>query len=316
MPHPLAFVAGVAAARLGRRSRLAIAVLRVPRLLGWPPVRSLLYRRFSWPIAKRLRTHADVSVHGGSRVEVYTDDALGRVLAISGVWEPNVTAAFRRLLGPGDVCLDVGAHIGYFTLLASRLVGPDGHVYAFEPSPRNYRALCANLARNGVENVTALQLAAGSSGGTAVLHEGPGTNTGRATLNPITAELGRQRDQVVVEVTPVLARVATDELARVRVVKIDVEGSEIDVLRSLAALLELGRTLAVFFEFTPRWADAADAPFIESLRDEHGLELYVVPGGYTLQGLFPSRVQEPVRIDAVPQHQCDLLLLRRSSAER
>src|SRR5438132_14311598 len=173
------FVLAAAAQRLGRRPRLATAVLRLPGMLP-RHVRAQLYRSFSWPLAKRLLAEPVVSVAGGSRMRVRTVDSIGRVLAISGVWEPNVTAAFRDRLATKDVCVDVGAHLGYFTLLASKLVGPDGHVYAFEPSPSNYDALCANIALNGVTNVSAFQLAVGETAREARLYEGPGTNTGRA----------------------------------------------------------------------------------------------------------------------------------------
>src|SRR5438105_13181952 len=136
---------GAAAVRLGRRPGLAATVLRLPRVLPGRQ-RAALYRSFSWPLAKRLKSEPVVSVVGGSRMRVRTEDSIGRVLAISGIWEPNVTAAFRQYVSRGDVCVDIGAHIGYFTLLASKPVGPAGHVYPFEPSPSNYAAFPVNLA--------------------------------------------------------------------------------------------------------------------------------------------------------------------------
>jgi FkbM family methyltransferase len=156
-------------------------------------------------------------------MRVSTADQVGRVLAISGVWEPNATAAFRSLLRPGDVCLDIGAHIGYFTLLASRLVGADGHVYAFEPTPATYEALCANLRRNDVQNVTALPVAVGDMQGQAVLHEGPGTNTGRSTLRDVQPNAAPfNTPGVTVDVRRPVSCVEDEDLRRIRVVKIDV----------------------------------------------------------------------------------------------
>jgi FkbM family methyltransferase len=108
-------------------------------------------------------------------MRVRTDDMIGRVLAISGVWEPNVTAVFSGALAPGVVCLDIGAHIGYHTLLASKLVGSRGHVYAFEPSPESYRRLRANVDLNGLRNVTTAQLAVGEEERRAVLYMGAHT---------------------------------------------------------------------------------------------------------------------------------------------
>ena len=242
---------------------------------------------------------------------VCTDDAVGRVLAISGVWEPNVTAAFRRSLGPGDVCLDVGAHIGYYTLLASRLVGRDGHVYAFEPSQPNYEALSTNLSRNGVDNVTALQVAVGPAAGRATLFEGPGTNSGGATLRRDLAERRPVRPQKLeVEVRPIAAAVPERELARIRVVKIDVEGSELEVLRSMTPVFEAGAPLAVFLELTPRWIVDGATEYVEQICAAHRFKLYRLASGYSLQGLFPGRLEEPARLESIPSEQCDLLLQR------
>jgi FkbM family methyltransferase len=270
----------------------------------------LLYRSFSWPLAKRLGAEGEVSVAGGSTVFVRTDDTIGRVLAISGAWEPNVTAVFRRCLSPGDVCLDVGAHIGYYALLASRLVGRDGHVYAFEPSPSNYRELRANLARNRAENVTALEVAAGQTSGRAVLNEGPGTNTGRANLRPVLTERDSGMRQVMVDVRPITADVPEGDLVRIRAIKVDVEGYELEVLRSLAPVLELGQRLALFLEVTPGWIHDNTSEYLEDVCRTHGFTPYLLSTGYSVEDMFPSRLEQPAELAAIPTEQCDLLLRR------
>jgi FkbM family methyltransferase len=253
-----------------------------------------------------------VSVEGGSRMLVSTHDSIGRVLAISGVWEPNVTAAFRRHLASGDVCVDVGAHIGYFTLLASQLVGSQGHVYALEPSPANYEALRRNLERNAATNVTALQVAAGERTDRAVLHEGPGTNTGRATLRSVLPNRSAiEGPGVMVDVRPVLACVPEHDHARIRVIKIDVEGYELEVLRSLEPLFDLGEPLAVFLEFNSRWSGESDATeYLERLCREQGFKVQHLRSNYSLQGLFPAEPEEPETVDEIPARECDLLLIR------
>jgi FkbM family methyltransferase len=300
-----------AARRLGRRPRLATAVLRLPRVL-LPRLRATAYRSFSWPLAKGLGTEAVVSVAGGSRMLVRTDDAIGRVLAISGLWEPNVTAAFRQRLAPGDVCVDVGAHVGYFSLLASKLVGDTGHVYAFEPSPSNYQGLRGNLERNGVTNVTAFPFAAGERARRAALHEGPGTNSGRATLRPVRPDLTAiEEPGLPVEVRPVASCIPGDDQKRVRVIKVDVEGSELEALQGLIPIFELGERLALFVEFNPGWIDDADAiRRLDHLRRAYGFTLQRLSAGYLLETLFPGRVEAPIEIAEVPHHECDLLLTR------
>lgn len=270
----------------------------------------MVYRSVSWPLAKQLATTAEVTIAGGNKVRVRTDDSIGRVLAISGVWEPSVTAAFARALQPGDVCVDVGAHIGYYTLLASKLVGPEGHVYAFEPSPTNYQALVANLELNGATNVTARDVALALEEGSGVLSEGPGTNTGRATLRVPRVERDAGWPQVMVEVRTATSEIPARDLPRVRVVKIDAEGYELEVLRSFVPLFELERPLSVFIELTPGWVEDDDLAWLEQMWRRYGFTSYALRSGYTVDELFPAHVQPPVELDGIPPEQCDILLVR------
>ena len=125
----------------------------------------------------------EIVVVGGSRMWVDTTEVAGRMLATSGVWEPHVTAVVRQLLGPGDVFVDVGANIGYFTLLGARLVGSRGRVHALEPSARAYPELVANIERNGLTNVVPERVAAGATSGEATLQDVvEGSNIGASSL--------------------------------------------------------------------------------------------------------------------------------------
>ena len=78
------------------------------------------------------------------------DRHVSRRLREEGIWEPYETALLMSLLRPGQVFVDVGANIGYFSLIAARLVGDGGAVYAFEPDPLNFRLLQASVASNGL----------------------------------------------------------------------------------------------------------------------------------------------------------------------
>jgi len=92
-----------------------------------------------------------------------------------------VRGAGRRL-APGDAFVDVGANIGYFSLLASKLVGESGLVVAIEPSPTIFAVLESNLARNRAHNVRAVCVAASASTGMLRLFRGPDSNIGRTTV--------------------------------------------------------------------------------------------------------------------------------------
>src|SRR5436305_3159878 len=86
-----------------------------------------------------------------------------------GDLESSVQEAMIRHLGPGGVLYDVGANVGFFSLLAARIAGPAGFVYAFEPAPENVRAIEANTALNGFENITVIPKAVAARPGTARL---------------------------------------------------------------------------------------------------------------------------------------------------
>jgi FkbM family methyltransferase len=94
-----------------------------------------------------------------------------------GCCEPEVAHLMRRVVRPGDFCIDGGANIGFFTLFMSRLVGEQGHVEAFEPAVVNFKKLRKNLELNKVENVTAINRALWSEETDLTLHIAQDTGT-------------------------------------------------------------------------------------------------------------------------------------------
>lgn len=80
-------------------------------------------------------------------------------LSAFGVWEPYSTEVVTSLLSKGDICVDMGANIGYYTLLFARQVGDEGCVFAFEPDPENFKILESNIMRNGYRNVVIVPMA-------------------------------------------------------------------------------------------------------------------------------------------------------------
>jgi FkbM family methyltransferase len=302
-------------ARLGRHPRLAAAVLTaLRRLPGWR-LRAVAYRSLSLPLAERLATRLEIPVSDGLRMVVDTSDVLGRTLATSGIWEPQTTAAFRSLLGEGDVCVDVGANVGYYTLLASRLVGPSGHVYALEPAPEIYAALQANLALNAVSNVTALPVAAGPDEGRAALFRPPSGNVGRSSLRPHSDVPSRQ-DRSPVAVRPLAAVVRGSDLHRLRLVKIDVEGYEVEVLRGLEPILGQGLRPAVLVEV--HTLDAPEAPdYLTRLCADYGLKAYTLVHDFGLHDRrfspailthSPLELEPTTDFASIPTDRYDLLL--------
>ena len=142
-----------------------------------------------------------------------------------GSYEPGEVAVLTRLLRPGDVALDVGAHVGFFTLLAAAAVGESGEVHAFEPVPANFEALTGNVGLNGFRNVVANQVAVGQEAGSFELGTtAEGVNTGAYTQ-------GGEQSSFTAE-TIALDEYVADRIGDrpVRLAKIDVEGVEPEVL--------------------------------------------------------------------------------------
>jgi hypothetical protein len=103
-----------------------------------------------------------IQVQGSKMYVNPQDSGIGVRLLKSKVHEPNLTGLFKQAMEEGMVVVDVGAHIGYYTLIAAKLVGTKGKVYAFEPEPSNYRLLVRNIYENRYENVVAIPKAVAS----------------------------------------------------------------------------------------------------------------------------------------------------------
>jgi FkbM family methyltransferase len=142
-----------------------------------------------------------------------------------GLWEPYVCRIFTP--NKGDVVLDAGAHIGYYTLKAAQAVGDEGIVISVEPDPRNFKILQNNVRSNRLRNVKLINCALGSSAGYARLE---------MASNPLVSQLmkksqNRNLHLIKVEVKTIDELCQEIGVQRLDWVKIDVEGGASDVLR-------------------------------------------------------------------------------------
>ncbi|MDQ3675187.1 MAG: FkbM family methyltransferase, partial [Actinomycetota bacterium] len=162
---------------------------------------------------------------------------------IRGLHEPQVQEALRRCLPRGGTFVDVGAHVGYLTLIAARLVGPSGSAVAVEPVPANANAIRRNAALNGFANVRVIEAAAAARSGEAELITVADTLWTRlASVGEHPLECRRSSVRTVA----LDDLLESGELAAVPdVVKIDVEGAEIDVVEGMRGLLARGRTTVI-----------------------------------------------------------------------
>ena len=132
------------------------------------------------------------------QVMIYPGYEMCRAVAVSGVYEPALLLALRRLLRPGSIFLDAGANMGLMSLFAARQVGPNGLVLAFEPSPRDAARLDENIALNRLsKNICVARLALGNATGQLALRIAEPQHSGQNTAGARFAYEGVQQVDVV-----------------------------------------------------------------------------------------------------------------------
>jgi FkbM family methyltransferase len=223
--------------------RLCAAVLRrLPRVRGRGRLELLLHRALAGHGWRELvRTN-------GYQLEVLLDDLIGRTVYLNGQFEPANTTTAAALLAPGAVVFDVGAHCGYYSLLFSGRVGTSGSVHAFEPVPETAARLRGNLARNPTlgASVRVWEVALSDREGQVRLNVAGAANTGASHVAAAVEVEDRGRREAGIARTVEVACQTGDSIWRqlgspeVSLVKIDVEGHELHVLRGMRSLLSAG----------------------------------------------------------------------------
>lgn len=204
------------------------------------------------------------------KLYVRLDDwAVGARIALRRTHEPHVTHVMRPLLRPGTVLVDLGANIGYYTLLAAARVGRTGKVIAFEPSVDNCALLSKSLQANHFDNVVVHNVAVAEAEGVVGLHR---HDSNGYILPPETVSAHLERVRTVT-----LDRVLCDE-PRVDVLKMDIEGAEGRALQGMRRLLRRCAPI-IFTEFNPSALRAVSGMAPEHYLDQLralGYALYVI----------------------------------------
>lgn len=176
-------------------------------------------------------------------VEFGADERFAPCLRDQGIWEEAESLLLQRLLRPGMSVVDLGAHVGYFSVLMSHCVGPEGRVVAFEPDPAHFRLLCANLLANACDQAEARRLAIADGKGDRGLFRSA-TNPGDQRLHPVSG-----RPSVSVRCDSLDSQLGQ---AGLDMVKMDCQGSEARILDGMKGLIERNRErLCLLMEFAP-----------------------------------------------------------------
>jgi FkbM family methyltransferase len=203
----------------------------------------------------------------GSKMFISPRDGLG--LLITPIHEEFETELFKREVKRGDVVLDLGAHIGYYTLLAAKIVGEKGKVYAFEPDPGNYGLLKKNIEANGYKNVIAVQKAISNK-----------TEKGRLFLrgDGVSRRLydANHKYSSIETETVKLDDYFKDYDGKINFIKMDIEGSEGNAVKGIIGLLKRNGALKMIMEFRPENIRESGADPLETLETliGFGFKLY------------------------------------------
>ena len=184
-------------------------------------------------------------IHRGAAAGLRFDPGGTAPGQLLGTTELPIQTSLVNLLGPGDVFYDVGAHVGFFSIIGSRLVGVEGAVYAFEPVPRYAALIRANAASNGMGNVEVHELAVAARCETRELWlEGKASPPGTARLaTDDSAELRGKPLRVAAVAIDDL--VGADQMRPPTLVKVDVEGAELEVLSGMVRTMRTHRPTVI-----------------------------------------------------------------------
>lgn len=255
-----------------------------------------------WRLVRWLENHAQLvaavpptTVRFGlrQRIRVNPRDENGRHVLIHG-FDPRerLTRHFIRLLRPGDCVLDVGANMGYYTLTAANLVGPEGCVHAFEPAPAVLPWLRANVSLNPKATIRIHPVAVTDHRGEQAFYSAAPTCTGYSSLRDLGSAASAVNSVECLDLDSLMP-----SLSPVRLVKIDVEGAELGVLRGASRL---------FHRDHPFIITEMDDTFLRQCGDSAAeMCAHLRAAGYDLHQIVEKGRLRPV--EDIPTQRCNLL---------
>lgn len=249
----------------------------------------------------------------GATIECDLRDRIPAFIFHFGHWEPNLTRWISRRLRHGDCFVDVGSNIGYYTLLASSIVGSRGDVVAIEASPTIFAQLTRSIAANHCDNVRPLNVAVAADPGRVTIFFGPSGNSGAtSTLK----EWRGGEPEAQVTALPLNQILTSEDMRRTRLIKIDVEGAEAPILRQIAETIDSYRDdLEILVECSPAnnrqlWEEIL-ADFLRA-----GFHAFAIENKYSASWYLQwRRPSAPMSLSRLPAGQTDVLFTRHDLAD-
>ncbi|MBU2564047.1 FkbM family methyltransferase [Patescibacteria group bacterium] len=189
-------------------------------------------------IARFLKSN--FTIIQGQKMFLDSEDSLR--LSLSGVYEPFETKIIKSVIKKDNTVIDIGANIGYYTLLFAKLVGRNGKIIAFEPDPDNFFLLKKNVEINGYKNATLIQKAVSNKIGTTKLYLHKNDKKQHSIYNS-----NNSRKSIEIEST----RADNYINEKVDLIKIDIEGAEGETIKGMKNLLKKNKKIKIITEFSP-----------------------------------------------------------------
>ena len=207
-----------------------------------------------------------------------------------GIFEEELTRAFVLLLRPGMTFFDVGSHFGYFSLLASALVGETGRVHAFDPTPSTYQMLLKNTA--GIANITTNNVAASSKEEDLTFNDFGLAHSAFNSLGAAKMNVGGLRANVIKVKAVTIDGYCRELGVWPDVMKVDAEGAELDILKGMPELLERRKTV-----ITLEMGDVGETVGSGQSRRVHD---YIVERGYRALEMAGTKMVPHVPVESYP----------------
>jgi FkbM family methyltransferase len=201
---------------------------------------TILQKVFFPLLAPRTDDFEHITMRDGIKLRLNPRELLQAHLYLFGTYELPTTRFMRRFLKQGNVALDVGANIGYISLLFSQCVGEHGTVLSLEPEQANFRALSEHIRMNNASNIVALQEAASTQAGTMKLYLFD-DNYGAHSL--VTGGGGQHFTEVATDTLDNI--VQRHGLSTIHLIKIDIEGAELEALQGMSQILKTHRPVLI-----------------------------------------------------------------------
>jgi len=258
-------------------------------------------------LVKSFVSGSIVETDFGSKIYCEPADLIQSMIFHFGTWEPDISWVVRQLLARGDTMADIGANIGYDSLLASRVVGESGSVVSIEAVPFIFEKLKSNLDLNRTKNVRAVNAAVSDRLGSLTLYIGNPNNIGASSTMPA----ADRKVQVNVKALPLDQLLTESERKNLRLIKMDIEGGEITVLNRFLKTIKLyGERTCLIVEASPQFDRSS---WREVFKDfgAAGFAAYAIENSYSPVWYLNWQKPAPLRfLQTLPDEQIDILFIR------